>query len=524
MGSSLPDTCTTGETYFNLSAPAGENFYGCSSPGVWSLQGQKNPVPSFTGAADTLLWSDGTALRWQSLGGDVSGSAASLLVTGLRGRSVADVAPSAGQLLRWQNGAWAPAAESVTSLFGRSGAVAAQNGDYTFSQLSGIASLAQGGTGAGNAAGARANLGAAAAAHTHIISDIQGITGKQGNGAAVQMYGGGGASAGDCATFDGNGNVVSTGAGCITSVENYSQAFTAATSVTLNHNLKTTNIVLQCYTSGNSGIEYDSLTVADANTAVVGFAKAQSGRCTVNGSSAGPGNGAVTNAGGLTLDAPLFGSGGISLKAGTRTGTGTEAVMSQSPTIITPTIASFVFAGHSHSDAAGGGRLNTTAISSDAVNGNGTKLQLFGGGAPAENDCAKFDVNGNLVSAGAPCGSESASSADTVQTGIGLSGDGSAANPLTIDSAAVPTRLSGTATLAFPSMAQNVCNEQTITLAGAATGDEVMAGAPADIDQGFLWSAYVNTANRVTIRLCKITAGTVMPVAHVWRATIVRSF
>jgi hypothetical protein len=73
-------------------------------------------------------------------------------------------------------------------------------------------------------------------------------------------------------------------------------------------------------------------------------------------------------------------------------------------------------------------------------------------------------------------------------------------------------------------MAQNVCNEQTIALTGAATGDEVMAGAPADIDQGFLWSAYVSAANRVTIRLCKISAGTVTPVAHVWRATIVRSF
>ena len=139
----------------------------------------------------------------------------------------------------------------------------------------------------------------------------------------------------------------------------------------------------------------------------------------------------MTNAGGLTLDAPLFGSGGISLKAGTRTGTGNEAVMSQSPTIVTPTIASFVFAAHNHSNAAGGGRLNTTAISSDAVNGNGTKFQLFAGGLPAENDCAKFDVNGNVVSPARHAGRNRASSADTVQTGIGLSGDGSAANPLT---------------------------------------------------------------------------------------------
>jgi hypothetical protein len=520
-GSSLPSNCTAGETYFKLNAPAGENFYGCASPGIWSLQGQRNPVPSFTGAAETLLWSDGIALRWQSVGGDVSGSAGSLLVTGLRGRSVANTAPVNGQLLRWQNGSWSPAAESITSIFGRSGTVTAQNGDYAFSQISGIASLLQGGTGASTASAARANLGAAAALHTHLISDLQGIAGKQGNGSALQMYGGGTTTAGDCATFDANGNVVSTGTPCLASTDNYFQPFTAALSVMLNHNLKTTHIVVQCY-SGNAGIEYDALTVVDSNSAVVGFAAPQSGACIVNGSSAGPGNGAVTNTGALTLDTPLFGAGGIAVKAGTRTGTGTEAVMSQSPTIVTPTITSFVSASHNHADAAGGGQLDTTAIRSDALNGNGTKLQLFGGGPPAENDCAKFDSNGNLVSAGAACGS--ASAAYQIQVGGGLSGDGSRGSPLILDPASVPTRLSATATLTFPSMAQSTCNEQVITLTGAATGDEVMIGAPANIDQGFLWSAYVSIADTVKVRLCKITNGTVTPVVGVWRATIVRSF
>jgi hypothetical protein len=35
--------------------------------------------------------------------------------------------------------------------------------------------------------------------------------------------------------------------------------------------------------------------------------------------------------------------------------------------------------------------------------GNATVVQMFGGGTPATNDCAKFDANGNIVSAGGAC-------------------------------------------------------------------------------------------------------------------------
>jgi len=46
----------------------------------------------------------------------------------------------------------------------------------------------------------------------------------------------------------------------------------------------------------------------------------------------------------------------------------------------------------------------TTDIAAGSANGNGTKFQLFTG-STATNDCAKFDANGNIVSAGAACAS-----------------------------------------------------------------------------------------------------------------------
>ena len=51
--------------------------------------------------------------------------------------------------------------------------------------------------------------------------------------------------------------------------------------------------------------------------------------------------------------------------------------------------------------------INSTLLSEDlaaaAVHGNGTKIQLFTG-TVATDDCAKFDADGNIVTAGAACG------------------------------------------------------------------------------------------------------------------------
>jgi hypothetical protein len=72
----------------------------------------------------------------------------------------------------------------------------------------------QGGTGAGDAATARGNLGAAATIHTHNLTDLNGITGKAGGGSLLQTFGGGTVNTNDCAKFDASGNVISAGGPC----------------------------------------------------------------------------------------------------------------------------------------------------------------------------------------------------------------------------------------------------------------------------------------------------------------------
>lgn len=56
------------------------------------------------------------------------------------------------------------------------------------------------------------------------------------------------------------------------------------------------------------------------------------------------------------------------------TGTGTTVVLSSSPTVVTPTIASFANATHNHTNAAGGAQLTGAAISD--VTGSGTTVVL----------------------------------------------------------------------------------------------------------------------------------------------------
>lgn len=69
----------------------------------------------------------------------------------------------------------------------------------------------------------------------------------------------------------------------------YTQSFTNQTSVTLAHSLNTTVVIIQCYNNGSPPvfIEWDTLTLTDANNATVTFAQSQSGICYVNSQSGG---------------------------------------------------------------------------------------------------------------------------------------------------------------------------------------------------------------------------------------------
>ncbi|MGA2266997.1 MAG: hypothetical protein ABSH44_00885 [Bryobacteraceae bacterium] len=79
---------------------------------------------------------------------DLTGNFPHLSVVKLQGRPVAGTAPADLQYLGWNNslGQWepkTPPSSLVASVFGRTGPVTAQSGDYSFAQISGAASASQ---------------------------------------------------------------------------------------------------------------------------------------------------------------------------------------------------------------------------------------------------------------------------------------------------------------------------------------------------------------------------------------------
>jgi len=162
-----------------------------------------------------------------------------------------------------------------------------------------------------------------------------------------------------------------------------------------------------------------------------------------------------------------------------------------------------------------------------AKQGNGTVVQMFGGGSAAANDCAKFDANGNIVSAGAACGTGGGGGGGSANllagTGIVLSTAGSNTT-VSLDTAIVPSFLSVQTFLAFGSVPAQSCAVLPLTLSGAAENDSVAPGWPSNLPAGLSGTMYTQSANTVGVRLCNATTSAVSVPSANFRATVIRSF
>lgn len=426
---------------------------------------------------------------------------------------------------------------------------------------------------------------------------------------------------------------------------NASQSFTTQTSVTLAHNLNSLNVIAQCYDATNKAIDYHSMTVSDANSVVVTFQSPQSGRCVVNGTGGtgggGGGGGEATTAanvgtGGTGIYSEKSGSelqfknlnagsnrvsvsndavnrevdidvvpasidiatlGGLlvpgQVGSGNKQGNGTRFQMFGGGTPAANDCAKFdasgnlVSAGAACGTGGGGGESNTASnqgtagvgvylqksgvdlqfkninagsnrvsVANDTANrevdidvqpgnldlatmggaigasqiasaskqGTGAKVQMFSGAAPAADECAKFDAAGNLVSSGAPCGTGGSGDAIQADLGITVTQAGPGTKRVGVDTATVPTFLTGVASLNFGVIAANACAELTFSLPGAYTADAVAPGWPLGLASGLVGVMFVSSQNTISVRLCKVTSGNTPSINDNFRATIVRGF
>jgi hypothetical protein len=80
-----------------------------------------------------------------------------------------------------------------------------------------------------------------------------------------------------------------------------------------------------------------------------------------------------------------------------------------------------------------------------------------------------------------------------------------------------PIALTATATLDFPSIAAQTCQELTIALTGAVIGQAVALGPDDTLSVGLIANGYVSAAGVITVRACNITNADINPSAHDWR-------
>ena len=261
----------------------------------------------------------------------------------------------------------------------------------------------------------------------------------------------------------------------------YFKSFTNQTSVVLTHGFGSTGVLVACYDAASPPqyMGWNTLQLTDTNSATVTFSMPASGACVVSSASGGgTGSGGVTSVFGRTGD-------------------------------VIATSGDYTFSQLS-------GTLAESQIASADEHGIGTKIQMFTGSASTD-DCAKFDVNGNLVSAGAACGVSGGSY--SAGTGISI-----ADSTISVDTATVTSFLTGTDALNFGSIANASCADLTLTVPGAATGDAVAAGWPVSIAPGALGSMFVSAADTITVRLCNLSGSSVDPALGTYRATVLRSF
>ncbi|MGE5571092.1 MAG: hypothetical protein ACM3S5_18815 [Rhodospirillales bacterium] len=201
--------------------------------------------------------------------------------TQIQGRDVASTAPSGGMVLTWNAAAsrWEPQAVSggVPSVFGRTGAVTAQAGDYDVAQITGLQAALD-----GKAAAADLTAHAGRTDNPHTVTAAQvGRDTAQWNADRLQ-----GQAVSAAAPADGQMMRYNAGAGKWEPAKvRHTVTFTEATTVTVlgsEHQLGTTDLTVVCYDASTPPniVEGDGW-VSDPVTfdVTIKFAVPQSGRC-----------------------------------------------------------------------------------------------------------------------------------------------------------------------------------------------------------------------------------------------------
>lgn len=371
--------------------------------------------------------------------GDLGGTLTAATVTGIQSRPVANTAPDSGQALLWNGSQWTPGtvtgSGAVTSVFGRSGVITAQTGDYSFGQIAGF-------LGSSQLPAAGGDLGGTLTSAT--VTGIQSrpvANTAPANGQALLWNG----SQWAPATVSGAGG----GATMAYQLGDLAVVRTSSTVLSIGANCSPTS---PC----NVRFGYQVYTISNSATA------------TVSGSATGAAYVYVNGSGTLMV--------GHNLTVACSAGCVQQSGVTSFPANVIPV---YTWTATTGTWDTLGGRDQRAFLTAKALTGG----------------------QGIIIT------------------------ETPGQSTITVDNGVVPTYLTNSAVLNFPIISAGACgSDLTLTVNGANTGDAVAPGWPAGLPPGLFGIMLVSSANTVTVRLCNLSGLSVQPASATYRATIVRNY
>jgi hypothetical protein len=121
--------------------------------------------------------------------------------------------------------------------------------------------------------------------------------------------------------------------------------------------------------------------------------------------------------------------------------------------------------------------------------------------------------------------SNSAGSSAAVDGGLGIVvSESNGVKTLSLDTAVVPTMMTGSQILVVGSLQPGGCFEGSVRLPGAALGDGVAPGWPPQIPASMTGLMWIRTPGAVAVRLCNSGTAASPAFTETFRTTLVRSF
>ncbi len=320
---------------------------------------------------------------------------------------------------------------------------------------------------------------------------------------------------------------------------NFGTSFSGTTVLAIpgtEHNLNTPNLLVGCYDNATPAnmIEPSNVTVNQATYDVaVSFLQPQSGRCVVNGSGGLSSGGGGGGGSGASMAAQL-GDFAVSMNNPNLLTIGTLC------SLVTPCNVRFGTVTYSITQSStvtitGGTATAYIYLTSDGTLNVGSNALTLAcsSGCQVQSNISQFPINSIPVftwnassgtwASGGGFDQRAFLSGKSLAAGTGIvileSGTSST---ISVDSSVVPTYLTGSALLNFPSVPTGSCSsDENVTVPGANAGEGVAAGWPA-LPQGILGMMRVSSSGVVSVRLCNFSGAAATVSGLTYKATIVR--